>query len=132
MNTLTTALPRILARRHRVLLAACFAMIVAGSALADERTADVRSTVVRAAPSELRDSDGAQAVYARIQRAARHVCDRPHRLELREMEAMNKCRADAIDDAVAQAESAPLLAVHRKATGDSATRLAAAEDRQQH
>lgn len=132
MNTDAFTLPPIRTRHHLAVLAACCALLVAGSALADERDTSVRSTVVRAAPSELRDADAARAVYARIQHAARQVCGRPHRLVLRELEAMNECRADAIEDAVAEAGSAQLLAVHRESTGESATRLATTEDRQQH
>lgn len=130
MNTRTINLPQLRTRHHLAVLAACCTLLMAGSALAGER--EVRSTVVRAAPSELRDADGAQAVYARIERAARRVCGTPSRLVLRELEAMNECRADAIAGAVAKAGSAQLLAAHRKSTGESATRLAAAEDRQQH
>lgn len=115
-----------------LLVAACALTLATAAAVAEEADSESRSAFVRFAPPELQTDSGARAVYARIERAAKQVCGGPHRFVLRELAAMNECRADAIDGAVTKAASARLLAVHRKSTGNSGTRLAAAGTPPQH
>jgi UrcA family protein len=69
--------------------------------------------------------DSARDLYARIRTAARFACGDADVRELGKMQEINRCRADAVARAVEHVGSSTLGAIHREATGDDRTRVAA-------
>jgi UrcA family protein len=80
-----------------------------GAAHAADRVGDVPTKTVSFRDLDLSTAQGAQALYDRIEAAAREVCRGT------ELEDNNACRARAIDDAVSYVGSPLLSAANRSA-----------------
>lgn len=93
----------------------CGSMVLCASAgLADDAGRTARSHIVSSAGLNLSEDQGVQALYERIRRAARQVCERGQRLTLSNVIEERECRAEAITHAVAQIKDAKLAAHHRE------------------
>jgi UrcA family protein len=93
----------------RFFLAFSTLMLLGGSAYAANRVGDVPTKTVSFQDLDLSTSQGAQALYDRIETAARDVCRGAEFTEAR------ACRARAIDDAVKNVGSPLLSAANRSA-----------------
>jgi UrcA family protein len=62
------------------------------------------------------DTEGAKALYLRIQRAAKMVCHAPDIRDLPKWKVYQRCYDSAVDDAVAQVGASALTALHRSKT----------------
>jgi UrcA family protein len=82
------------------------------AALATEPT-ETPSLNVSYVQSDLQDSASAQALYQRIQRAARIVCQQPNAREVDRYHLYKACYERAVDTAVANVGATALTAVHR-------------------
>ena len=71
------------------------------------------SLTVNYAQSDLQDSASAEALYQRIQRAARIVCQQPNAREVDRYHLYKICYERAVDTAVANVGATALTAVHR-------------------
>ena len=71
------------------------------------------SLTVNYAQSDLQDSASAEALYQRIQRAARIVCQQPNTREVDRYHLYKACYERAVDTAVANVGATALTAVHR-------------------
>jgi UrcA family protein len=71
------------------------------------------SLSVKYAQSDLEDSAAAEALYHRIQRAARIVCQQPNAREVDRYHLYKVCYERAVDTAVANVGATALTAVHR-------------------
>jgi UrcA family protein len=83
--------------------------LVAPSAHAD----DSRSETVKFADLNLDSSAGVEALYGRIHRAARHVCDQP----AGELAAVARCMRKTEAEAVGKVNLAQLTALYQHKTG---------------
>jgi UrcA family protein len=83
------------------------------AALATEPTETPPSLTVNYVQSDLQDSATAQALYQRIQRAARIVCQQPSSNEVVRYHLYKACYDRAVDTAVANVGATALTAVHR-------------------
>ena len=73
---------------------------------------------VKFADLNLGSAAGVNALYQRIERAAREVCHLPHgTLQLKLEKELKACKADATDRAVLQANIPALSALHLARTG---------------
>lgn len=71
---------------------------------------------VRYVAADLGSQDAATALYARIKRAARVVCDQPNVRELADYARFQACYDRAVDKAVANVNAGTLTALHRSKT----------------
>jgi UrcA family protein len=71
------------------------------------------SLTVNYVQSDLQDSASAEALYQRIQRAARIVCQQPNAREVDRYHLYKVCYERAVDTAVANVGATALTAVHR-------------------
>jgi UrcA family protein len=110
-------------RSHRVWISALAVLCVGGalpSAFAKDQPDSGTSIRVKYADLDLSQPAGAEALYLRIQRAARTVCSR-------DVEAWDglrakherECNQDAIADAVRHVHNANLTAMYREHSKDS-------------
>lgn len=99
----------------RALLAA--AAVMATAAVAQEPRDSVSVSYVAA---DLAQPEGAEALYQRIQRAAKSVCHQPSIRELPEYRLYQQCFDRAVDAAVAKVDSSALTALHHSKTHSSA------------
>jgi UrcA family protein len=96
-------------------------LLIAMAALAAALTADVASatTVVDGAKTavvhysdlDLSRPEDARRLYSRILRAARAVCDDFRSPDIQRNQIYGQCLDKAVDDAVAQVQSAPVTAL---------------------
>jgi UrcA family protein len=93
----------------RLFLTLSTLVLLSGSAYAADRVGDVPTKTVSFRDLDLSTADGAQALYVRIEAAAREVC---RGTEFAEFDA---CRARAIEDAVTYVGSPLLNAANRSA-----------------
>ena len=78
---------------------------------------DVQDSVnVSYVPAALVQPEAAQALYLRIQRAARSVCHEPDIRDLETTRLYRSCFAKAVDNAVAKVDATALTALHRSKT----------------
>ena len=63
--------------------------------------------------ADLQDATAAEALYQRIQRAARIVCEQPSAREVDRYNVFKACYARAVDTAVANVGATALTEVHR-------------------
>jgi UrcA family protein len=66
--------------------------------------------------ADLADPAAAAALYKRIQRAARLVCEQPFGREVDRYMEFQKCYDSAVDTAVANVNATALTAVHHQRT----------------
>jgi UrcA family protein len=124
MNTKTTC------RSFRAVLATAvlgaFAFSLATVCTAAEPT-DTQQTTVKYADLNISNPEGAAALYARIQRAARQVCPP---LDVRNLssEAPGACVQKAIADAVAKVDQPALFIVYSAHNGQPRAIVLAATD----
>jgi UrcA family protein len=74
---------------------------------------EMPSLRVEYAQSDLQDSAAAEALYRRIQHAARIVCQQPNAREVDRYHLYKVCYERAVDTAVANVGATALTAVHR-------------------
>lgn len=114
MNTMTTSL------RFRSLLASAalgaFACSLTALSIAAE-PADALQMTVQYTDATASNSEGAAALYARIQRAARQVCLPLDGRGLTSKAQMGACMHKAIGDAVAKVDRPALFAAHSAHNG---------------
>jgi UrcA family protein len=117
MNTMTTMTT---SRSFRGLLAAAvlsaFACSLSTMCTAAEPTVPPQTTV-KFADLKVSSPDGAVALYGRIQRAARQVCDRFDGGDLSSKVRMDTCVQKAIADAVAKVDQPALFTVYNAHNG---------------
>ena len=82
------------------------------TALAADPPTEV-STSVSYVRADLQDPALAEALYHRIQRAARHVCQQPNAREVDRYRIYKACYDRAVDNAVETVDATALTAVHR-------------------
>lgn len=70
------------------------------------------SLSVNYAPADLQNEASAEALYHRIQRAARQVCQQPNAKEVDRYRLYKACYDRAVDTAVANVGATALTAVH--------------------
>jgi len=92
----------------------CTSAVLASGAIAGETTTE--SAHVSYVAIDLTQPGAAEALYQRIQRAARRVCHEPSIRELGDYEWYQKCYDRAVEAAVAKVDSSPLTALHRSKT----------------
>jgi UrcA family protein len=73
---------------------------------------DTQSTTVRYKDTDLRDAQGVQRLYARLDAAARTVCGTAQARVLTQMADWQRCRNAALDGAVAEINDARLSQLH--------------------
>jgi UrcA family protein len=100
----------------RFALALSTLMLLAGAAHAANRVGDVPTRTVSFGDLDLSTAHGAQALYDRIEAAAREVCAGTELVEV------HACRARAIEEAVKYVGSPLLSAVNRSAPEELAVR----------
>ena len=88
------------------------AMLCSTAALAAEQM-EPPSLSVKYVQADLQDSNSARALYNRIQRAARIVCQQPTAREVDRYRLYESCYDRAVDNAVANVGATALTAVHR-------------------
>ena len=88
------------------------AALGSAAALAAEPT-ETPSLSVHYVQSDLQDPASARALYQRIQRAARIVCQQPTAREVSRYGLYKACYERAVDTAVANVGATALTAVHR-------------------
>jgi UrcA family protein len=76
----------------------------------------VQTHSVSYVPADLADPAAAAALYKRIQRAARLVCEQPFGREVDRYRELQKCYDRAVETAVANVNATALTAVHHKRT----------------
>jgi UrcA family protein len=103
-------------RRYIVMLTAAVAPIATWCANADSTTDDPPRIVVSLAGFDLASQKGADAMYRRIQSAAKIVCRVNESREQPRIARARACYRSAIDDAVAQANRPLLSEVHARRT----------------
>jgi UrcA family protein len=91
----------------------CTATLAATAAVAAPQEPDVPAMTVPYHVTDLSQPGGAEALYARIQRAARDVCSEPDQRELARWEVYKRCFDRAVDSAVAKVNVTALTALHR-------------------
>jgi UrcA family protein len=91
----------------------CTATVMTTGAIAGTTTDSINVSYVTA---DVSTSEGAQALYEHIQRAAKLVCHEPNIRELTEYRVYQKCFDRAVDAAVAKVDSSALTALHRNKT----------------
>lgn len=69
-------------------------------------------TVVRYADLNLDQQQGASALYARLEKAARHVCRAYDSRELRRQQLQKACEERALADAVEKVDHAAVTSLH--------------------
>jgi UrcA family protein len=88
----------------------CTAAVTATGAVAGETLeSSVRVSYVAA---DLTRPESAEALYRRIRRAAKMVCDEPDIRELVKYQVYRQCFDRAVDDAVARVDATALTALH--------------------
>jgi len=112
--------------RQLALFTAACALVAVASTTATARDTDEKRVTVRYTTDMLQTTRGAEALYARIGRAATDACGNPIVRDLRERQLAEECQVTAIAEAVDAIASPVLLAVHREATDEQAPRVAAA------
>ena len=99
---------------------ACVALLcggfVTGIASAAIPETEARSVTVQYSDLDLTRPEGAQALYRRIEAAAREVCGHADIRELRSFREARRCREQAVDEAVRQVNVGALTALHQKRT----------------
>src|SRR5262249_5603678 len=93
-------------------------VLVASNAPAGEQ---IRSETVKFADLDLSTSAGVEALYARIHKAARHVCIEPNE----DLWAYNDCVTKAEGEAVGKVNRPSLTAFYQKKTGKNPAALTA-------
>lgn len=90
-----------------------------GIALADVSGAYVQSysKAVKYSPAEVQTSEGAQALYSKLQVAAMDVCGASAPTRLYERWAVQQCAVDAVTKAVQDVNSPTLDAIHKLRRG---------------
>jgi UrcA family protein len=105
-------------RIHRLLLAACLATTLAcglQTAAKADRASDSRSMTVRYDDLNLSSQAGVTKLYARIRRAAKHVCsDSGGSIVPQLRYEARRCTAQAIDAAVKKVNNRILTAMHEQ------------------
>ena len=91
-------------------------MLLSTASLAETPVDTVRSLNVEYVQADLADPAAAKALYGRIQRAARMVCDAPAVREIDRYLEYKTCYTRAVDAAVAAVGATALTAVHRGKT----------------
>jgi len=86
----------------------------AGLAPLPDRGREVRSLTVNFADLDLASAEGAQTLYGRLKTAARRVCGKADLRDLRAVEDVKGCRAEALDSAVTRIDHPRLTALHGK------------------
>jgi len=92
------------------LLAGALTANLASAATPDN---EPKQSVVNFSDLDLSRPQDAHRLYRRIKYAARQVCDNNPSSDLRLLEMYETCMAKAINDAVAQVQSAQVAAIHR-------------------
>ena len=97
-------------------IAVALASFVAGAFAnaADNATVETASMPVAFTRAELSTEQGTQALYARLGTAARAVCGAKSAV-LAELVQWQRCRAEALDQAVSEVNDARLSALHHGA-----------------
>lgn len=96
----------------------CTAAVMATAAIAKETVTSVSVSYVA---TDLANPAGAEALYRRIQRAARLVCQQPDMRELTEDRLYKQCFDRAVDEAVAKVDSSAVTALHHSKTHGTAS-----------
>ena len=91
----------------------CTATVMATGANAGATTDSINVSYVTA---DVATTEGAQALYQHLQRAAKLVCHEPNIRELDAYRLYQKCFDRAVDAAVAKVDSSALTALHRSKT----------------
>ena len=112
-------------RRLASIVAAITMLAAAGTAAATDSAIAATSVRIGYSPSAIETEAGAEALYARITRAARRVCGPVDARDLRTQIAARECLEIAIENALEQTGSGKLTAMHRERGEDSSIRLAA-------
>jgi len=86
------------------------AFLTTGAVAATETQESVHVSYVAA---DLARPEAAEALYLRIQRAARAVCHEPDIRQLTDNIKYKRCYARAVENAVAKVDATALTAVHR-------------------
>jgi UrcA family protein len=111
--TSITSKSKLLTRAGIAAFAVCTSL-VAYSASAES---NVKSQTVSFADLDLSKPAGAQTLYKRIQKAARHVCGPTDKYTyITPRKAFRECYEAAVADAVAQVDRPSLTALHREQT----------------
>ena len=93
--------------------------LAAEQALADG-PGDAKSVQVRFADLDLSKQAGAEALYRRIQGAARLVCGRVDQREVQRYRMARQCYEETIDAAIKKVDLSTLYAVHDRESGPRA------------
>lgn len=120
MNSLKANRPPV---RWLVAVSALSFGLAAGHALG-EGPGDAPSVQVSYADLDLSKEAGAEALYRRIQAAARSVCVRADGRDIERFRLSRQCYDDSIEGALAQADLRSLYAVHHRETQAPAPGLA--------
>jgi UrcA family protein len=96
----------------------CTAAVMATAAIANETVTSIGVSYVA---TDLANPAGAKALYRRIQRAARLVCQQPDMRELPEYRLYQQCFDRAVDEAVAKVDSSAVTALHHSKTHSTAS-----------
>jgi UrcA family protein len=94
----------------------CTGAVLASGAIASPTTDEVS---VRYVAADLATAKGTEALYQRIERAARVACHRPNIGALDAYRLYRACYGRAVDAAVAQVDSSTLTSLHRARTHGS-------------
>jgi UrcA family protein len=89
----------------------------AGLAPLPDSGRQVKSLTVSFGDLDLGNTAGVNTLYARLRSAARRVCGTADLRNLRAVADVKRCRAEALDDAVARIDHPRLTALHRGPDG---------------
>ena len=113
--------PRLLASTAAAALTSTMFLVLGTPAHAGANSADVvvnadnrRSTVVRFADLNISSEAGSKALYYRLRKAAREVCDYSYERNLASMINGRACVATALDGAIEQLNGTKVAALHRQ------------------
>lgn len=111
-----------------VLAALAASVQAAGDGRAVAATQDARSVSVRYSAAETGSAEGVQALYARLEAAARNACRRDSDRGVGALAERRNCRAAALDAAVADVHDARLSRLHQERTAARADAQVASLD----
>jgi len=94
----------------------CTAALATTAAVASPQDTDVPTLSVKYHAADVAQPGGAERLYARIQRAARLVCQRPDDRDLAAYAGYRQCFDRAVDTAVSNVNVTALTALHRAKT----------------
>jgi UrcA family protein len=108
-------------------VAAAFALLGFGGSAYATPQPDVVKTQVRFADLDLHTPDGNVVLYHRLSSAARRVCEESTDQDMALFDAEMKCRAEAMQAAVAQVNSPILTALYQENDGKNVVAMRMAQ-----